>query len=99
MTLAQLPGYFTAAWFIERLGRKFVLVTYLIGTACSAYLFGVADSLTVLIVAGMLLSFFNLGAWEHYTPIHLSSIQRLFVVQVQEWQQHLVVSVVSLGHY
>jgi len=32
MTLAQLPGYFTAAWFIERLGRKFVLVTYLIGT-------------------------------------------------------------------
>ncbi|MGV2537834.1 MFS transporter, partial [Bacillus thuringiensis] len=37
MTLAQLPGYFTAAWFIERLGRKFVLVTYLIGTACSAY--------------------------------------------------------------
>ncbi|MGH1285688.1 MFS transporter [Bacillus toyonensis] len=71
MTLAQLPGYFTAAWFIERLGRKFVLVTYLIGTACSAYLFGVSDSLTVLIVAGMLLSFFNLGAWGAlyaYTP-------------------------------
>ncbi|MBE5108104.1 MFS transporter [Bacillus thuringiensis] len=71
MTLAQLPGYFTAAWFIERLGRKFVLVTYLIGTACSAYLFGIADSLTVLIVAGMLLSFFNLGAWGAlyaYTP-------------------------------
>ena len=99
MTLAQLPGYFTVAWFIERLGRKFVLVTYLIGTACSAYLFGVADSLTVLIVAGMLLSFFNLGAWGHYTPIHLSSIQRLFVVQVQEWRQHLVVLVVFLGHY
>ncbi|MDM5196416.1 MFS transporter [Bacillus hominis] len=71
MTLAQLPGYFTAAWFIERLGRKFVLVTYLIGTACSAYVFGVADSLTALIVAGMLLSFFNLGAWGAlyaYTP-------------------------------
>ncbi|MEH7536116.1 MFS transporter [Bacillus toyonensis] len=71
MTLAQLPGYFTAAWFIERLGRKFVLVTYLTGTACSAYLFGVADSLIVLIVAGMLLSFFNLGAWGAlyaYTP-------------------------------
>lgn len=71
MTLAQLPGYFTAAWFIERLGRKFVLVTYLIGTACSAYVFGIADSLTALIVAGMLLSFFNLGAWGAlyaYTP-------------------------------
>ncbi|HFK1737763.1 TPA: MFS transporter [Bacillus cereus] len=79
MTLAQLPGYFTAAWFIERLGRKFVLVTYLIGTACSAYLFGFADSLTVLIVAGMLLSFFNLGAWGAlyaYTPEQYPTVIR-----------------------
>ncbi|PEW04254.1 MFS transporter [Bacillus cereus] len=79
MTLAQLPGYFTAAWFIERLGRKFVLVTYLIGTACSAYLFGIADSLTVLIVAGMLLSFFNLGAWGAlyaYTPEQYPTVIR-----------------------
>ncbi|PGS87498.1 MFS transporter [Bacillus thuringiensis] len=79
MTLAQLPGYFTAAWFIERLGRKFVLVTYLIGTACSAYLFGVADSLTVLIVAGMFLSFFNLGAWGAlyaYTPEQYPTVIR-----------------------
>ncbi|EDX66770.1 MFS transporter [Bacillus cereus] len=79
MTLAQLPGYFTAAWFIERLGRKFVLVTYLIGTACSAYLFGVAESLTVLIVAGMLLSFFNLGAWGAlyaYTPEQYPTVIR-----------------------
>ncbi|TKH16852.1 MFS transporter [Bacillus wiedmannii] len=79
MTLAQLPGYFTAAWFIERLGRKFVLVTYLVGTACSAYLFGVADSLTVLIVAGMLLSFFNLGAWGAlyaYTPEQYPTVIR-----------------------
>lgn len=79
MTLAQLPGYFTAAWFIERLGRKFVLVTYLIGTACSAYLFGVAESLIVLIVAGMLLSFFNLGAWGAlyaYTPEQYPTVIR-----------------------
>jgi len=79
MTLAQLPGYFTAAWFIERLGRKFVLVTYLIGTACSAYVFGIADSLTALIVAGMLLSFFNLGAWGAlyaYTPEQYPTVIR-----------------------
>jgi MFS transporter, putative metabolite:H+ symporter len=63
MTLAQLPGYFTAAWFIERLGRKFVLVTYLLGTAISAYFFGFADSLPLLITSGIFLSFFNLGAW------------------------------------
>ncbi|KEK25585.1 MFS transporter [Bacillus gaemokensis] len=79
MTLAQLPGYFTAAWFIERLGRKFVLVTYLIGTACSAYVFGIADSLTTLLIAGMLLSFFNLGAWGAlyaYTPEQYPTVIR-----------------------
>ena len=71
MTLAQLPGYFTAAWFIEKFGRKFVLVTYLIGTAVSALVFGNAETVSVLLVSGMLLSFFNLGAWGAlyaYTP-------------------------------
>ncbi|GCD84534.1 MFS transporter [Parageobacillus thermoglucosidasius] len=71
MTLAQLPGYFSAAWLIERMGRKFVLITYLIGTAVSAYFFGNADSLALLMTSGILLSFFNLGAWGAlyaYTP-------------------------------
>ncbi|MBO9130152.1 MFS transporter [Bacillus sp. 165] len=71
MTLAQLPGYFTAAWLIERAGRKFVLITYLVGTAISAYFFGGAESLSFLITSGIFLSFFNLGAWGAlyaYTP-------------------------------
>lgn len=71
MTLAQLPGYFTAAYFIEKLGRKFVLVTYLLLTAASAIWFGTAESAGMLIAAGMCLSFFNLGAWGAmyaYTP-------------------------------
>jgi len=71
MTLAQLPGYFSAAWLIERVGRKFVLVTYLIGTAASAYFFGNAETAGLLITFGILLSFFNLGAWGAlyaYTP-------------------------------
>lgn len=71
MTLAQLPGYFSAAWFIEKLGRKFVLVTYLLGTAGSALVFGNAETIEVLLISGILLSFFNLGAWGAlyaYTP-------------------------------
>jgi putative MFS transporter len=71
MTIAQLPGYFTAAWFIEKFGRKFVLVVYLIGTAISAWLFGTAGSIALLMTSGILLSFFNLGAWGAlyaYTP-------------------------------
>ncbi|WP_194841233.1 MFS transporter [Sporosarcina cascadiensis] len=63
MTLAQLPGYFSAAWLIERAGRKFVLATYLFGTALSALAFGNADTLVTLMIAGAFLSFFNLGAW------------------------------------
>ena len=79
MTLAQLPGYFTAAWFIEKYGRKFVLVTYLLGTAASAYVFGGAETVTTLLVSGMFLSFFNLGAWGAlyaYTPEQYPAIIR-----------------------
>lgn len=79
MTLAQLPGYFTAAWFIEKFGRKFVLVTYLLGTAASAFVFGGADTITTLLISGMFLSFFNLGAWGAlyaYTPEQYPAIVR-----------------------
>lgn len=79
MTLAQLPGYFTAAWCIERFGRKFVLVVYLTGTAASAYFFGTADSTALLMTAGILLSFFNLGAWGGlyaYTPEQYPTVIR-----------------------
>ncbi|MFF3102789.1 MFS transporter [Viridibacillus arvi] len=79
MTLAQLPGYFTAAWLIERAGRKFVLATYLLGTAVSALVFGNAETIGLLLVAGMFLSFFNLGAWGAlyaYTPEQYPTIIR-----------------------
>ena len=79
MTLAQLPGYFTAAWLIEKVGRKFVLATYLFGTAISALAFGLTDITWMLIVSGMLLSFFNLGAWGAlyaYTPEQYPTVIR-----------------------
>lgn len=79
MTLAQLPGYFLAAWIIEKIGRKFVLSVFLLGTAISALIFGFADSTAVLIVSGMFLSFFNLGAWGAlyaYTPENYPTIIR-----------------------
>jgi putative MFS transporter len=76
-TLAQVPGYFSAAWLVERWGRKPTLVLYLLGTALSAFMFGnlgagtdvAQTNLVVLWLA--LLSFFNLGAWGvvyTYTP-------------------------------
>ncbi|MGI1660364.1 MAG: MFS transporter [Desulfitobacterium sp.] len=71
MTLAQIPGYFTAAFFVDRIGRKPTLATFVLGTAASAFFFGQADSVTMILVFGSLMSFFNLGAWGilyTYTP-------------------------------
>lgn len=76
ITLAQVPGYFSAAYFVERWGRKKTLVTYLIGSSVAALLFGLrglgADASGVeLVLWGSLVSFFNLGAWGvvySYTP-------------------------------
>lgn len=62
-TLAQVPGYFSAAWLVERWGRKPTLVTYLIGTALAAFMFGNAGTDAAAFTWIALLSFFNLGAW------------------------------------
>lgn len=63
MTLAQIPGYAVAAFLIERWGRRSTLAAFLIGSAAAACFFGVAWNEATLILAGCLLSFFNLGAW------------------------------------
>ena len=63
ITLAQLPGYAVAAWLIEVWGRRSTLATFLLGSAASALFFGTASTELTIIVAGCLLSFFNLGAW------------------------------------
>ena len=63
ITLAQLPGYATAAWLIEVWGRRATLSVFLVGSAASAGVFGTVGSEGGVIAAGMALSFFNLGAW------------------------------------
>ncbi|QNE90367.1 MFS transporter [Corynebacterium incognita] len=63
ITLAQLPGYAVAAWLVEAWGRRATLATLLAGSAAAAGLYGTADTEIMIIVAGCLLSFFNLGAW------------------------------------
>lgn len=71
MSFAQLPGYFSAAWLIEKIGRKAVLIVYLAGTALSAYFFGQSNSVNDILTWGCLLYFFSLGAWGcvyAYTP-------------------------------
>lgn len=71
MTLAQIPGYFSAAYLVDKIGRKPTLGIYLIGTAISAYFFGMSSDVQTILIMGCLMSFFNLGAWGivyTYTP-------------------------------
>lgn len=71
LALAQLPGYFSAAWLVERWGRKPTLAVYLGAAAVFTYAFAVADSLPLILGAAIMMSFFALGAWGAlyaYTP-------------------------------
>ena len=71
ITLAQIPGYFTAAWLVEKTGRKATLIPFMLLCALGSFFFGGASSGRDLILWGCLLSFFNLGAWGvtyGYTP-------------------------------
>ena len=63
ITLAQLPGYATAAVLVELWGRRPTLSVFLLGSAGSAVVFGLADDTATMVAGGMALSFFNLGAW------------------------------------
>ena len=71
MSLAQLPGYFSAGYLVEKLGRKKVLSIYFAGTAVAAWLFGHAGSSNEVLIFGCMLYFFSLGTWGcvyAYTP-------------------------------
>lgn len=79
MCLAQLPGYFSAAYLVEKIGRKLVLSLYFTGTAVAAWLFGHGETTSEVLIYGCLLYFFSLGAWGcvyAYTPEIYPTIAR-----------------------
>lgn len=71
ISLAGLPGFAAAAWLIEARGRKPTCILMLLGSAVSAYLYGNAGSLAMLITFGLCMQFFLFGMWSvlyAYTP-------------------------------
>ncbi|MGM9540903.1 MFS transporter [Anaerovibrio sp.] len=71
MTLAQLPGYYCAAWLVDVIGRKYTLSLFLLISGVASYFFGNAATPGELLAWGAAMSFFNLGAWGvlyTYTP-------------------------------
>lgn len=75
IAIAQIPGYFAAAYLVERWGRKPTLVTFLFAAGVGSFFFGqvalAATDVGAILFWGSVISFFNLGAWGvvyTYTP-------------------------------
>lgn len=69
--LAQIPGYFSAAWVNEKLDRKYTIASYLVGSALSAFWLSQMSDPVWITVAGIALSFFLNGTYAGvyaYTP-------------------------------
>ena len=75
ISLAGVPGFLTSAWLVEAWGRKPTCILMLLGSACTAYLYGgaavPAGNQTQLITYGLAMQFFLFGMWSviyAYTP-------------------------------
>lgn len=71
VTLAQFPGYFSAAWLVEKWGRRRTLFSFLVLASLATFGFAVADTAATIIVALAFINFAGQGAWAAlycYTP-------------------------------
>ncbi len=69
--LAQIPGYYSAAFICERLDRKWTIILYMMLGGVSAHLMSGARSDAAITTCGFLLSFFMNGSYSGiyaYTP-------------------------------
>ena len=71
ITTGGIPGFFTAALLLEKIGRKPTTAAFLILSAAAAYMYANATDQTVLFVTGFVMQFFMFGMWSclyAYTP-------------------------------
>ncbi len=71
VTLAQVPGYYTAALLLDKVGRKWIAVIYLMFAGFGSLLLSLAMDTSSILFWSVVISFFNLGAWSAlyaYTP-------------------------------
>ena len=71
ITLIQVPGYYSAALLLDRVGRKPILAFYLAIAGIACLLLSTAQAVSSILLYSCVISFFNLGAWAAlytYTP-------------------------------
>ena len=71
ITLIQIPGYWSGAYFVEKLGRKLSLSLYMLLAGLGSIFYMYSGSEAQIVASAFLISLFNLGAWGityAYTP-------------------------------
>lgn len=71
VTLAQVPGYYSAALMLDHVGRKPILIVYLALAGLGCIMLGMSIEVSYILLWSIVISFFNLGAWSGlytYTP-------------------------------
>lgn len=71
ITSAGIPGFLSATYLIDRIGRKALVACSLFGSGIAAYFYGNAGSLTTLIIWGLIMQFCMWNLWPAiyaYTP-------------------------------
>jgi MFS transporter, putative metabolite:H+ symporter len=71
MYLWGIPGFLLSSYFMERIGRKPVVATAIALSSVAAYLYGSAETLVSVVIAGSVLQFCLMGMWVGiytYTP-------------------------------
>ena len=71
ITTGGIPGFYTAATLLERIGRKPTTALFLSVSALMAYIYGHSSTNTTLFISGFVMQFFMFGMWSclyAYTP-------------------------------
>lgn len=71
ITSAGIPGFLSATYLIDKIGRKALVVCSLLGSGISAYFYGNAASLGTIIAWGLVMQFCMWNLWPAiyaYTP-------------------------------
>lgn len=71
ITAIQIPGYYSATFLLDHVGRKPIFFIYLAVAGVGSYLLGLILEINWVLMCSGIISFFNLGAWAvlyTYTP-------------------------------
>ncbi|WP_199435432.1 MFS transporter [Qaidamihabitans albus] len=71
MALWGIPGFLTASFLLEKVGRKPVVIAFVLLSAAASYVYGLQSSPAGLIAVGSVMQFVYFGMWSAlyaYTP-------------------------------